>query len=432
MAVTREEGTGGLPDPEAVDFFTDPLVMVDSDRYYEAIRAKGVVWQEPHHGAFIVTGYEEICAIYRDPDTYSSCNSFAGPFVEIPETPEDPDDYGALIERFRRTFPNSENFITFDGDEHAAHRGLMMRLLTPRRLKENEDFMARASDDIISRFVHAGECEFATEYAQPYSLAVIADLLGIPEQDQEVLKDKLVQAGPAGKLDSAPKGNFLWYLEEFFEPYIEDRRNHPRDDVLTAMALARFPDGSTPSVNDVVQVATILFAGGQGTSARYQIAMMKLLAENRQLQDRLRADRSVVPNLIEEVLRLKSPTKINHRMARRSTQLGGVRIPAGSTIVMVLAAADRDPEHFLRADEFWPERANAREHLAFGRGAHSCPGAPLVRAEAKVTIDRILDRMADIEISEVHHGPSGARQFRYTPSYITQGVEELHIRFTPC
>jgi cytochrome P450 len=417
-------------DTATVDFFTDPSLMADAYGYYEAVRAKGPVWQEPNHGAFMVTGYDEICAISRDPETFSSCNSFAGPFFEFPEQPQDPDDFGTLIDKYRRSLTFSENFITFDPPEHTAHRGLMMRLLTPKRLEENEEFMWRAADSLIDRFIDRAACEFAGEYAQPFSLVVIADLLGVPEEDHRILRQKVVEQGPAGKLGQRPQGNILEFLEEFFIPYIEERRREPRDDVLTGMAQARFPDGSLPDVIDVVRVGTILFSGGQGTSARFQIAMLKLLAEEPGLQQRLRADRSLIPNFVEEGLRFKSPTKLTFRMARTSTEVGGVRIPAGSPIVLLLGAADRDVRRFECPAEFDPDRPNAGHHVAFGRGRHSCPGGPLVRSEARITLDRVLDRLDDIRISEAHHGPPGSRQFDFTPSYIIQGVDALHLEFT--
>ena len=235
-------------DLASVDYFTDPSLMADAYEYYEAVRAKGPVWREPHYGAFMVTGHDEISAICRDPETFSSCNSFAGPFVEFPDEPDNPDDFGALIDKYRHTFAFSENFITFDPPEHTAHRALMMRLLTPKRLEENEGFMQGASDALIDRFVDSGACEFAGDFAQPYSLVVIADLLGIPEEDHQVLRQRVIEQGPAGKLGKIPQGNILGFLEEFFTPYIEERRREPRDDVLTAMAHARFPDGSLPEV----------------------------------------------------------------------------------------------------------------------------------------------------------------------------------------
>lgn len=411
------------------DFFSDEVLVKDPYPYYEHARRQGPVWQEPHHGVFVVTGYDEIVAVYRDSDTYSSCNSFGGPFPGLPEDPGE--DATALIERFRDVFPSHESLLTFDPPAHTDHRGLMMRLLTPKRLKENEEFMWRLADQLIDGFASAGACDFIADYAQPFALLVVADLLGVPESDQAELRRRMVANGPAGAVGQPAEGNFLAHLEDFFTAYIEDRRREPKDDVLGRMARAAFSDGSMPEVIDVVRVATILFAGGQGTAARFLGNMMMLIGEDPDLQALLRTDRDEIAPLVEEALRLYSPVKSNFRMARRSAAVGGVPIPAGSTLMLLLGAADRDGRRFECPAEFHLDRPNAREHIAFGRGIHSCPGAPLVRADGRVTLERMLDRLCDIRISEAHHGPPGRRLYRYTPTYILRGVEELHLEFTP-
>jgi cytochrome P450 len=419
-----------MADYSTVDFFSDRALIEDPVPYYEFLRAQGPVWQEPVHGAFVVTGYEEICTVFRDVATFSSCNSFGGPFPGLPEDPKD-DDARDLIEKYRRDFPFSENFITFDPPAHTAHRGLMMRLLTPKRLEENAAYMWTLADRQIDRFWKDGRCEFVADYAQPFALLVIADLLGVPDEDRPVLRARILERGAPGPLGQTPEGNILEFLEEFFVPYIEQRRAEPRDDVLTKMALAPFPDGSTPEVIDVVRVAAILFAGGQGTAARFHSGALRMLAERPDLQSELRKDRSRIPDFIEEMLRLGSPTKISFRMARQGVTLGGVPIPAGSTLMLLLAAADRDPRRFGCPAEFQLDRADSRSHIAFGRGIHSCPGGPLVRTEARVTLERVLERMDDIRVSEAEHGPPEDRRWEWTPSYILRGVEALHLEFEP-
>lgn len=416
--------TGPVP-----DYFDDVAVIEDPHSYYEHARHQGSVWQEPHHGVYVVTGYDDMVAVYRDPDTFSSCNSFAGPFPDLPE--RSGDDVGELIEKYRHIFTSHESLVTFDPPQHSDHRGLMMRLLTPKRLKENENFMWRLADHLIDSFVGTGACDFIADYAQPFAMLVIADLLGVPESDHAELRRRMVAKGPAGAVGQRMEGNFLLHLEDFFTSYIDDRRRHPCDDVLGKMAQATFADGSLPDVMEVVRVATILFAGGQGTAARFLGNMIKLIAEDSQLQESLRNDRRYIPAFVEEALRLYSPVKSNFRMARRSTTLGGVRIPAGSTLMLLLQAADSDGSHFQCPAEFDIGRTNVREHIAFGRGIHSCPGGPLVRADGKVTLERLIDRLGDIHISETHHGPADNRRYEYTPTYILRGLEALHIEFSP-
>jgi cytochrome P450 len=199
--------------------------------------------------------------------------------------------------------------------------------------------------------------------------------------------------------------------------------------VLTGLATATFPDGSLPEVIDVVRIAANLFAAGQETTVRLLAASMQLIAEQPDLQADLRADRARIPNFVEETLRYEGPIKGDFRLARVPTTVGGVDVPAGSTVMIVAGAANRDPRRFECPAEFRPDRANARQHLAFGHGIHTCPGAPLARAEARISLERILDRMADIAIAESEHGPAGARSYRYAPTYILRGLTHLHLEY---
>ena len=412
---------------EVRDFFKDPTVIRDPFSYYELVRSHGPVWQEPHHGAFVVTGFEEANEVYRDPWMFSSCNAFGGPFPGLPEPAGD--DASDLIERHRADFPSSEMLIAFDPPLHHEHRRLMMRMLTPKRLQENEAFTWRLANEQIEAFAADGRCEFVAQYGQPLAMMVIADLLGVPPADRGELKGRIVARGPAGMLGQKLQGNFLEYLEDRFIDYVEERRREPRGVVLTKMALATFSDGSLPEVVEVARLATFLFSGGQGTAARFLASAMIVLAEQPDLQDLLRGDPDQIPAFIEEILRFDSPVKTNFRMARVTTTLGGVTVPAGSTLMLLLPAADRDPRQFEEPEEFRLGRANGREHIAFGRGPHSCPGAPLVRHEGRITVECMLERLGDIRLSEDHHGLPGRRKFDYTPTYILHGVEALHLEF---
>ncbi|HSA51538.1 MAG TPA: cytochrome P450, partial [Yinghuangia sp.] len=148
-------------------------------------------------------------------------------------------------------------------------------------------------------------------------------------------------------------------------------------------------------------------------------------------QARVRADRDLIPGLVEETLRYESPVRGDFRMAKVPVTVGGVEIPAGTTVMLVNAALNRDPRKFPEPDTFDIERKNARAHVAFGRGVHACPGAPLARAEAVVSINRLLDRTADIQIDEEKHGPAGNRDYRYIPTFILRGLTRLYITYTP-
>jgi cytochrome P450 len=325
--------------------------------------------------------------------------------------------------------------VTMDPPDHTRERALLMRLLTPKRLKENEDFMWRLAGTQLDEFVADGRCEFIAAYTQPFAMLVVADLLGVPESEHQRFREGFGLSGSPGELggDGGEQGdlNPLAWLDDYFATYIEDRRRNPRKDVLTDLALATYPDGSIPEVTAVVRTATFLFAAGQETTARLLATGLKYLAEYPELQHELRAHPERIPDFVEESLRIESPVKADFRLARRSTVVGDVAIPAGTPVMLLNGAVNRDPERFECPAEFRIDRANGREHVAFGRGAHSCPGGPLARAEARISFERILDRMHDIRLSEEHHGPPGARHFRYEPTWVLRGLHELHIEFTP-
>ena len=423
-----------MADFDQVDFFSDASLLEDPYPYFEHLRAKCPVTPLPHHGVVAISGLDEASDVYRDPDTFSSCNSVIGPFAPFP-VPLVGDDVSEIIETYRDQLPMNEHMVTMDPPDHTRERALLMRLITPLRLRENEDFMWRLADQQLDELAPVGRCEFISAYSKPFALLVVADLLGVPESDHQRFREGfgLLSSNP-GELGSGEEHqelNALEWLDGYFAAYIEDRRREPRQDVLTDMALAKYPDGSTPDVMSVVRTATFLFAAGQETTARLLATALKYLTEYPELQDELRTHRERIPNFIEEALRIESPVKADFRLARRATTIGGVDIPAGTPVVLLNGAANRDPRRFECPAEFKLDRANTKEHIAFGRGIHSCPGAPLARAEGRISLERILDRMRDIRLSEEHHGPAGARRFEYEPTWVLRGLRELHIEFTP-
>jgi cytochrome P450 len=420
-----------LSEFDSVDFFTDPALIPDPYPYFDHLRARCPVLARPEQGVLAVTGHSEALTVYKDP-AFSSCVSVAGPFSGLPFEPEG-DDIGSLIEQHRSQIPMSEHIVTQDPPEHARTRGLLSRLLTPKRLKENEDFMWRLADEQLDEFGSRGRCEFLDHYARPFSGLVIADLLGVPIEDHEEFREVFSGKFSGGVQDDSVTRahNPLEYLNEKFTAHITERRRAPREDVLTELAQAKYPDGSTPDVIDVVRLATFLFAAGQETTTKLLSFGVRTLAENPELQMLLREDRSRIPNFVEETLRMESPVKCHFRMARTRTSIGDTEVPAGSTVMLLPGASNRDARKFEQPDEFRIDRPNVREHLAFGRGNHSCPGAPLARAEGRISLNRILDRMGDIAIAEAEHGPPNARRYTYDPTWQMRGLSELHLEFTP-
>lgn len=296
--------------------------------------------------------------------------------------------------------------------------------------------MWRLADQCLDDFIADGKCEFLSAYAKPFSLLVIADMLGVPEEDHEEFRTVLGAPRPGanvGSLDHTDlvSENPLEWLDEKFIRYLEDRRKEPRDDVLTALATANYPDGSVPPVIEVVRSATFLFAAGQETTTKLLSASLRVLGDRPDIQQALRDDRSRIPVFVEEALRMDAPVKSQFRLAKKNTKLGDIDVPAGTTMMVCPGAVNRDPERFEDPHTFSLDRKNVREHIAFGRGVHSCPGGPLARVEGRVSLERILDRMADIAIDEEFHGPADDRRYTYEPTFILRGLTDLHITFKP-
>ena len=149
-------------------------------------------------------------------------------------------------------------------------RGLLNKLITPKRLKENEDFMWRLADEQLDTFIDRGECEFLEEYAKPFSLLVIADLLGVPAEVHDEFREAFANKVVGALGHETPTHNPLQWLNDKFYSYIEDRRRQPRDDMLTELAQAKYEDGSTPEIVDVMNLSTFLFAAGTETTTKFR------------------------------------------------------------------------------------------------------------------------------------------------------------------
>jgi cytochrome P450 len=406
------------------DFFTDPELIRDPNPYYAALREIGPVVREPHHGVFLISGVEEILAVYADHASFSAVVAPLGPFVKLP-TPAEGETLADVVANRSDEIPLSGQLFTLDPPKHTRHRALLTKLLTPNRLGENEEFMWTLADRLIDEFADRGEVEFCAVYARPFTLLVIADLLGVPSEDHERFRGWLQGDGTPVAGDTEGKGGgdqVFANLNPYFARYVEERRSSPREDVLTQLSTVRFPDGALPEVADVVRIAVTLFAAGQETTARLIATGMRILAEQPSLADELRADPEVIPNFTEECLRLESPIKGPFRLALRDTRLAGVDIPMGSIVMAMNGAANRDPRVFADGDRFDAKRPNARRNIAFGHGEHFCPGASLARAEARISFERLLARLDDLRLVD----PSA---LSYAPSFIIRGLDDLPLRF---
>ena len=435
---------------ETADFYSDTALVDDPHAYFDYLRAQGPVARLPHRNVVAVTGYEETIQVMLDTEHFSSINAVGGPLPPLPFEPEG-DDITDQLEAHRGKIPFADQVVTEQGARHLNLRSIVATLFTPSRLKALEPSLRATSESLIDEFAADGKVDLVAQYGGPYATLIIADLLGIPESSRRKYRKWLAGAVPA-KMDASPSdmmdnpivniGKDLFGLItkrrlmnkvplKWFKGVAGYKAPDGKDDILTDLALAKFPDGTQPSLVDLTALGAFLFGAGQDTTNRLLANGFKVIATRPDIQEELRADPKRIPDFIEELLRFDGSVKSGGRMCQKTVTLGGVEIKAGTTILMSHMAANRDPKRFERPAEFDMNRPKAKEHLAFGRGAHTCIGAPLARREVAVSIERLLARMGNIRLSEAHHGPESDRRYFYEPTYILRAMRELHLEFDP-
>jgi len=281
---------------------------------------------------------------------------------------------------------------------------------------------------LIDSFIGDGQVELVRQFAVPLPLTVIADALGVPRTDMLKFKkwsDDSV--APLGGMISHEReiecAHSTVEFQHYFAAMLEERRIHPRDDLLTDLLHARIEGETSLTMGEMLNILQQLLVAGNETTTNLIASAMMLLVQNPAQMEALRAERSRIPNLIEEALRLESPVQGLFRMAKVDVEIGGVKIPAGSRIVVMYASGNRDDGKFVEAEKFDVCRANAKDHLAFGAGIHYCLGAPLARLEGKIAFEMLLDRLTNIRFTP------GKNDFTHTPSFILRGLKELHLEF---
>jgi cytochrome P450 len=296
-----------------------------------------------------------------------------------------------------------------------------------------EDSMRALADELISDFLPKREVELGHDFAVILPLVVICDMLGLPRsQLRDAIRPPLEGAQLGGLVNEQQRAEIQQGNIEFNQyliAQVEARRRDPRDDIMNDLITLSFtaPDGEERALkmDEIVSILPQLLVAGNETTTNTITSGLVLLLEHPDQMQAVRDDRSLIPNLVEEVLRLESPVQCHFRRATRDTTLGGVEIPAGSGVGVLYAGANRDDAQFTDADRFDVLRSNSRTHLAFSQGIHFCVGAPLARLEARVAFEALLDRLDNIRFAPDRN------DFGHVPSFTHRGLKELWITFDP-
>ena len=398
-----------------------PEALARPHEFNDRLRKEAPVYHCPHTGIFFVSDYDTICAIAKDHETFS--NKFSKAMGSSGDV--DP----RLIEEQAKGFPPVDTMLTQDPPLHRRYRGMVNQAFTARRVATMEPYIERVCNDLIDGFIDAGECEFVVDFAERVPMIVIADQLGVPLSDYELFKawsDAFVAqlSGMASTEERIEAAKLIVQYQHYFAAILEERRENPQDDIISDIVHANFENErrlDTPEMLSIIQ--QLLVAGNETTTNSIAEAVL-LLIQYPDQHAKLKANPELINNLVEEVLRLSTPTANMWRVVTRNTEIQGVPVPAGSMVQIRFSSANRDEAHFNNPHQFDVERENAGKNIAFGYGVHMCIGAALARKELNVAFQVILKRMDNFALA------CGEDELYYPPNALLRGMSRLPIRFT--
>lgn len=361
------------------------------------------VWYSRKRGIWIIAGYDDVRKALRDNEALSSAQSQS---------------------RFRVHLP-SMNAV--DPPEHTRLRKFVSRAFTPRAMTAWETNINAVADELVDAMIDRRHVDAVTELAKPLPTRLIAKMLGIPAADQpqfvewsdEMVAGSFVPLTAHGMRLSARSATATAAMHRSLDPLIAQRRRDPGDDVLSMMTPA---DGNDVLTDDeIFWSAAMLIGAGSETTTNLLSGLLLTLARDPAMYARLRERPELIPSAVEEQLRFVSPVQGFYRTATRDYTVGAQTIPAGARVLLLFAAANRDPRHYPDPDTFDLER-NPTDHLAFGGGVHFCLGTHLTRMEAARVFTRMLPRVEEIRL---------AGQYRYLDNPTMRGLEHLPLEVIP-
>jgi cytochrome P450 len=383
--------------------------------------------------AFVVTRYDLIADVLRQPETFSS-RSATGPKTDremmalMVELAAEDAEMREVATRIAAA-GGAPVLLRADPPEHGRQRAFVNRAFTPAAIRGIEPDIARLADELVDHFAPRGRVELISEFAVPLPMTVIAAALGVSldRMDDFTRWSKTVVAG-IGKRDfgKAELAEILVAqadLSGYLRSVVIEREADPQDD-LTSKIVHAVHDGERLRRAEVVDMLVQFLLAGNDTTAKLIATAMLRLANDAELADRLRAEPALVGPFVEEVLRLEPPINGLYRTADVDVELGGIPIPAGASVWLVFAAGNRDPEQVPQPDDFQCPQPSKTPHLSFGFGEHFCLGAALARAESRIALQALLGRLDDIHLAVDPH------DVRYEPSFMLHGLQELPLAFT--
>jgi cytochrome P450 len=383
-------------------------ILDDPYPFYRQLQIEAPIWRVPATKIFVVTRFALLEEAARRVEDFSS-NLLGVIYKRRNGMPARLTRDGGLVQAL----------ATADPPSHAVHKKAVFPELVAKRMSAMTPEIEQVADHFISRLLQTGSGDFVADVGNPLPITVVSRLVGFTGKGSDI--DKLLRAAfdstaVVGCTLSLPRLALCLLRSFFTQRWIAGqlRMASMEGDTILAAVKRNIGSGTLSEAEGRAIIHTLLAAGGESTSSLLGNAV-RILAEDQSLQQTLRAQPDLIPNFIEEVLRLEAPFRCHLRSVPRDTSLGGVGVPAGATLLLFWGAGNRDPGIFARPDEI--DLARPRTHMSFGKGIHTCLGAPLARLEGKIVLQALLER---------------TRQFSLDPDRTPAWVESLQVRRHAC
>jgi cytochrome P450 len=428
----------------------DRILRVDQDIVDDpyplaaVLRRECPVFREPEYNVVVVTRYDDLIDVARRPHDFSSVLAAYGPTgADRGAVPAelcaiarrvggpDPAPRGRVPELLATYVPDIQDQLQHvDPPLHTTHRRIVSRWFSTQAVVRREQDIRAITTSLIDRFAAGGRVEILDALAGPLPATVIADIIGIPDDQRGLFLDwrEEVFGNPEAAVSRATSERYV-QIRNVFQTFIESRRADPGDDMVSNLVRAETSGGEGLDDQTVLGLLMLFLGGGQETTGKAITSALRLLGERPALQDRLRAEPGELPAFIEEALRYEPPVRGIFRIATRDTEIGGVPVAEGSFVQLMWASGNRDELAFDRPDDFDPDRYAGdrrpdRPILSFGHGIHLCPGAPLARLQLRVALEELLARFQSIRLADDN-------QYHYFRSHILRGLAGLWLELKP-
>ena len=405
----------GCPVAHGYDLL-DPDMVIDPYPVLNRWRQDTPVFYVPDIDHYVVTRFTEVESILLDRDTWSAANASS------PLMPVCPAAQEVLSTGFRRV-PTLNNS---DPPRHGPMRKSVLAVMTPRRLRALEPTLRAYAEDLIRGFRDDAVVEFVERFAFPFPGFAAFSLLGFPASDTDMLKEwsrtrVLLTYGRLSEDEQVATARDVVAMWRYVERFVAGRAAEPVDDLTSDLVRLSADKPEQLNTFDIVNIVYSMALAGHETTCNTIGSGAYALLRNRDQWQRLVDDPALIPNAVEEILRFDGPVLYHRRIAKVDTEVGGVPIPAGAKVMMCFASADHDPAQFGDdSDAFRVDRADAEMHLAFGKGAHLCLGAPLGRLETRISLELLTTMVPEIELVP-------DQEITYSPNALFRGLKALLV-----